>query len=82
MSKKIAQTAKKLARWYAHESLGQRKGVIVKDQKGSQSRGSRPGDTQIVLVLGYLFTLGLNDWLLAGGGLEALFVGMKEGHGM
>ena len=41
-----------------------------------------PGDTQIVLVLSYLSTLGLNDWLLAGGGLEALFAGMKEGHGM
>ena len=56
--------------------------MIVEDQTGSQPRGSRPGDTQIVLVLSYLFTLGLNDWLLAGGGLEALFVGMKEGHGM
>ena len=33
MSKKIAQTAKNLARWYAHESLGQRKGVIVKTEE-------------------------------------------------
>ena len=74
--------AKNLARWYADKSLGQRKAVIDEDQTGSQSRGSRPGDTQIVLVLSYLFTLGPNDWLLAGGGLEALFVGMKEGHGM
>ena len=56
--------------------------MIVEDQTGSQPRGSRPGDTQIVLVLSYLFTLGLNDWLLTGGGLEALFAGMKEGHGM
>ena len=48
----------------------------------TRRRRSRPGGTQIVLVLSYLSTLGLNDWLLAGGGLEALFVGMKEGHGM
>ena len=54
--------------------------MIVEDQSGSQPRGSRPGDTQIVLVLSYLFTIGLNDWLLAGGESEALFPGMKEGH--
>ena len=56
--------------------------MIVEDQTGSQPRGSRPGDTQIVLVLSYLFTLGLYDWLLARSGLEALFAGMKEGYGM
>ena len=43
--------AKKIARWYADKSLGQRKAVIDKDQTGSQSRGSRPDNTEIVLAL-------------------------------
>ena len=43
--------AKNLARWYADKSLGQRKAVIAKDQAGSQSRRSRPGNTEIVLAL-------------------------------
>ena len=51
MSKKISQTAKKLARWHADESLGQRKMVIVKDQRGGQPHASRPGNTHLVLTL-------------------------------
>ena len=54
--------------------------MIVEDQTGSHPRSSRPGDTEIVLALSYLFTIVLNDWLLVGGGSEALFPGMKEGH--
>ena len=56
--------------------------MIVEDHSGSHSRSSGSVDTEIVLALSYLFILGLNDWLLVGGGLESLFVGMKEGHGM
>ena len=52
--------------------------VIVEDQTGSQSRGSRPGDTQIVLVLSYLFTLGLIDWSLAAVGSECVFGDLKR----
>ena len=54
--------------------------MIVEDQTGSHSRSSGSVDTEIVLALSYLFILGLNDWLLVGGGSEALFPGMKEGH--
>ena len=42
---------KSRAKWHAHESLGQRKVVIVEDQTGSQSRVSRPGNTETVLAL-------------------------------
>ena len=47
----LGSAAKNLARWYSHESLGQRTVVIVKDWRGSKSRTSRPGNAQVVLVL-------------------------------
>ena len=48
MSKKIAQTAKNLARWYSHESLGQRTVVIVKDWKTGEVVSHAPLD-QVML---------------------------------